>query len=259
MPYADVGDIRMYYEEFGSGAPLVLLHGGFSSLDDLWGSWLALTPFFAQQYHVVALEHRGHGRTNNPSGALSYERMADDVAEFVAQRNLAPAYVAGMSDGGIVGLHLAMAQPGLLRAVVGVGVNYVNDARVDEANAGFTLETIECEHPDWTEDFARRHDRNKEPGWWKVLLRQEQAMIAGSPAYTEEDLGRVQAPMLFIAGEDDPYGNPEQMTAFKRQVPGAEIMIVNHAGHIVQATHPQIVGPAIIEFLDRTAEAQRSG
>ena len=106
MPHVEVNDIRMYYEEQGQGSPLLLLHGGTGAIEFQRAGWGALTPSFAEHFRAFQIEHRGHARTNNPSGYLSYAQMANDVATFIEQVSLAPAHVAGVSDGGIVALTL---------------------------------------------------------------------------------------------------------------------------------------------------------
>ncbi len=254
MPFIAVNDITMYYEELGEGEPLLLLHGGFASIGDLWGSWNSLALFFAGRYRVIQIEHRGHGRTDNPAGELTYAAIADDIAAFIAAHSLAPVHVAGMSDGGIVALHLGMTRPELLRTIVGVGVNYRNDDRVNAINATLIHQdpdTVERDSLEWAADLAARHDRGKQPGAWKDLFRQLAANLAVNPAYTEDDLRTIPTPTFLLAGENDAYGNPEQMVAMKRAIPNVEIMIVNRAEHVVQATHPHIVGPAILDFLAR--------
>ena len=186
MPYADVNDIRMYYEERGDGAPLLLLHGAAGTIDDPTGvsNWRDLLPLLAGHYRAIQIEHRGHGRTNNPSGALDYEAIAGDVCAFIAQRGLAPAHLAGVSDGGIVALQIGLTCPALVRTVVGIGVNYRVDAQVRAALDFFDPELVELVQPAWADDLARRHDAMRSPGYWRVLLRQLAANGPGSVSWT---------------------------------------------------------------------------
>ena len=250
MPYLDVNDIHLYYEEQGAGAPLVLLHGGTGALEADSG-WGRLTPLFAERYRVISVEHRGHGRTDNPTGRLDYALLADDLAAFIDRLGLAPAHVAGMSDGGIGALELGLTRPHLARTLVGVGVNYRVDERIRATLSTFTPGAIERDNPAWAAELARLHDPHHHPGYWRELVRQVAATAAASPTYTDDDLRRIATPALLIAGEDDPIGNLEQLVAMKRLIPGAEILVVNHAWHIAQHTHPQVVGPAILDFLAR--------
>jgi pimeloyl-ACP methyl ester carboxylesterase len=253
MPFVHVNDLDLYYEESGApdAIPLVLMHGGSGSLDDAEAGWSALIPSFAEHYRVLALEHRGHGRTGNPAGPLSYDLLAADLRAFVDALELGPVHFAGVSDGGVTGLHLALDSPEILSSLVCVGTNFRVDEPIREALRNAEPETAERLFPEWASDLARRHDRHHGAGYWRELMRQIVAMASTSPNFSEADLARITTPALFIAGETDPFANTEQMIAFKRHVPGAEWLIVNHAWHTVQHTHADVVGPRILDFLDR--------
>jgi pimeloyl-ACP methyl ester carboxylesterase len=253
VPYAEVNDIRMYYEEMGDPAatPLVLMHGASSAIDDPVYSWAALMPELSTRYRAIHIEHRGHGRTNNPAGVIRYEMIADDVVRFIEQLGLAPAHIAGVSDGGIVALTIGMTRPDVARALVAVGPNYYNDALVEVANQFCDLEKMARERPEDEAVQAARHDRNKEPGWWRELFRQLAENLASYPAYTKEDLARIPNPTLLIAGGDDLWGNLDQMVDMQKAIPNAELLLINHAPHEVQYTHAWIVGPQVLDFLAR--------
>jgi pimeloyl-ACP methyl ester carboxylesterase len=250
MPFIDINDIRMYYEESGQGAPLVLLHGGTSTID-ADGGWSSVRPLLAGQFHAIFIGHRGHGRTNNPTDQITYEQIADDLAALLDRLEIAPAHIAGMSDGGIAALQLGMTRPDLARTLTCVGANYTVDERIKETIAPLVPASIEREHPDWVADLVRRHDVHRGPGYWRTLVQQVMHNAATSPSYTVEDLQRISTPTLLIAGENDPFGNLDQMVTMRRNIPHSELLIINNAGHIVQHTHPHLVGPAIVEFLER--------
>jgi pimeloyl-ACP methyl ester carboxylesterase len=251
VPYADVNDIRMYYEEMGSGVPFVLMHGASSSIDDPIYSWSDLMPLFATKYRAIHVEHRAHGRTNNPAGRLTYAMIAADVCAFIEQLGLAPAHIGGVSDGGIVALHIGMTRPDLARTLVTIGANYYNDDLVNEANSFADLARIDASDQIWAADLARRHDRGKGEGYWRELMRQLAENLAVNPAYTDDDLKRIPLPTLLASGENDPYGNLNQMVGMKRNIPTSELLIVNHAPHEIQHSHAWIVGPVVMDFLAR--------
>ncbi len=253
MPYANVNDIRIYYEELGDpeATPLILLHGASGTNDAPSSGWTDHMPEFARTYRAIHLEHRGHGRTNNPAGMLRYEMIADDVVRFIEAMGLGPAHIAGVSDGGIVALVVGMTRPDVARALVAVGPNYYNDDRVVVANQFADLELMERERPEEMAGRAARHDRNKEPGWWRELYQQLAENLAHFPAYTREDLARIPNPTLLIAGGDDLWGNLDQMVDMKKAIPNSELLLVNRAPHEVQFTHPWIVGPQVLDFLAR--------
>lgn len=264
VPYIDVNDIRMHYEETGQGEPLVLLLGATGSLDWHPDGWGALAPTFAQHYRTFQVEQRGHGHTSNPSGRLSYGQMADDAAAFIARLGLVPAHVAGMSDGGIIGLALGMTRPDLLRSLICVGANYHVDAQFMESVQDFRPETLEREAPEWVAAMVAAHDTSHYPGYWRELVRQLRAMFLTEPAYSEADLRTIPTPTLLIAGETDRYISLEQTLTMRRNIPHSEMLILNHAGldpdanHIVQHTRAEIVGPVILDFLARHGKSAQA-
>lgn len=262
MPYAEVKDISMYYEEEGDGAPLLLLHGALGAVDPLATSgWSALTPSLAARYRVFSLEARGHGRTTNPAGTLSYARLAADVAAFIEQFQLAPVHLAGFSDGATIGLALGMKHPALLRSLVCVGANYRIDDHLQRGMALFDAAMLERDAPRFAAELARRHDPHQFPGYWRDLVRQLRENVEAELTWTEADLRRIPTPTLLIMGEADVALSLEQMLEMRRSIPNSEMVILNHAGldgldnHRVQATRADVVGPIMLDFLGRHARA----
>src|SRR5450755_3847283 len=114
--------IDFWYVEAGAGVPLLLLHGGTVSNGPLWSGhkfgWAAHLARFAQHFHVIALDTRGHGRTRNPSGTLSYRLYAEDLLAVIEALELDRPLVAGFSDGGTTATMLGMIAPDVPRALV---------------------------------------------------------------------------------------------------------------------------------------------
>ncbi len=251
MPYIRVNDISMYYEEHGKGQPIILMHGATGSLEQPDNSWSGLAGLFTQKYRAIHIEHRGHGRTNNPRDYLTYELIADDICKMIEEMKISPAHIAGLSDGAIVGLHISMTRPDLLRTLTCVGVNYYNDDLVREANEFADVKKIEREEPELAALFAKLHDRNKSAGYWKQLIEQLAINLAKNPTYTADELKKVTTPTLLIAGEHDLWANRQQMVEMRQHMPKSELLIINNAGHMAQFSHPHIVGPVIMDFLER--------
>ncbi|MDA8192847.1 MAG: alpha/beta hydrolase [Thermaerobacter sp.] len=251
MPYAPVNGITLYYEEAGQGEPWLLLHGATGSIDQPSSGWAASMPAFAREYRAIAIEHRGHGRSTQIGSDLSYDLIAEDLAAFIDLMNLGPVHIAGVSDGAIVALHLGMYQPHRVKTLVCVGANFYNDDMVREANRFADVQKLEQEHPEWIARLSRLHDRNKAPGWWRRLYQQVAANLAVNPCYGVEDLHRIKAPTLLVAGENDLWGNLAQMVAMRRHIERAEMLIVNNGGHVVQFTHQALVEPVVLDFLRR--------
>lgn len=262
MPYAEVNDIRMYYEEQGAGEPLLLLHGALGAVDpSVTSGWSTLLPALAARYRTFSLETRGHGRTGNPAGKLSYAQLAADVAAFIEQMRLVPAHLAGFSDGATVGLALGMTRPALLRSLVCVGANYCIDDHLRRGMEFFDAETLQRENPELAAELARRHDAHHYPGYWRELVEQVRANVEAELVWTEDDLRGIPVPTLLIMGEADFALSLEQMLSMRRSIPNAEMLILNHAGmdglanHRVQYTRADVVGPVVLDFMARHGEA----
>jgi pimeloyl-ACP methyl ester carboxylesterase len=117
--YIDVGDVSVWYTDQGNGEPLVLLHGGLCTND----TWAAQMPTFARHFRVIAPERRGHGHTADVAGPLTYTAMAADMIGLLDQAVGMPAHLVGHSDGGIVGLMIAIARPDLVAKLVAISAN----------------------------------------------------------------------------------------------------------------------------------------
>ena len=138
-----------------------------------------------------------------------------------------------------------------MRSLVLVGTNYCVDAQTLGEVDSIDADAIERDHPELAAKFAAMHDAGKQPGFWKELIGQIIDNNRVNPAWSAADLRRVRCPTLLVAGEDDPFANTEQMIVMRAEIPAAEWLIVNHAGHAVHSEHPEIVGPRMIDFLLR--------
>ena len=118
--YAEVNGIKMYYETLGEGPPLLMLHGVTVS-SECW-SW-QLDPF-ARHFQVIVPDSRGHGRSTDSDQPFSYAVMASDVIELLKHLQIQSADLCGWSDGGIIGLHLAIHHPGVIKKQILVGANF---------------------------------------------------------------------------------------------------------------------------------------
>jgi len=156
-----------------------------------------------------------------------------------------------LSDGAIVALHIGMTNPYLAHSLVCVGANYYNDDLVKIANACIDVNQIEHNTPELAIQLAILHDRNKQTGYWRTLVDQLSANLAKNPRYSKQDLKKIPIPTFLIAGENDPWANPQQMLDMRQNIPLSEMLMINNAGHEVQYTHPDIVGPAILNFFER--------
>jgi pimeloyl-ACP methyl ester carboxylesterase len=130
--YADVNGIKLYHEIYGQGEPLVLLHGGLMTIDEMSN---LLQPF-AKTHKVIAVELQGHGRTADTDRPLSFERMAGDVAALLDHLDIPQADIVGLSLGGAVGLRTAIQHPEKVRRLVVISSPYAKSGWYPEAQRG---------------------------------------------------------------------------------------------------------------------------
>ena len=112
--FVELSGATVHYQDHGSGAPLILIHGGLSS----GTQWQPLLPELADGFRVITPDSRGHGRSANPSGELCYPRLADDIAALIAVLGLGRPVVGGWSDGGQVALDLGARHPAAASALI---------------------------------------------------------------------------------------------------------------------------------------------
>jgi pimeloyl-ACP methyl ester carboxylesterase len=221
VPYAEINGLRMYHEIHGDGPPLLLLHGGSDVIPEAW------IPHFAPPFRVIALEQMGHGRSGDRiDRPFHYHDMAEDTVAFVRGLGIGPAVVVGFSDGGIIGLDLAIHHPELVAALVVTGAN----ARFD----GYTPKNQEYSRtfdpatqpvPD---EYARLSPDGAEH--WPVFLGRLKAMWGTEPNITDDELQRIQAPTLLIVGDRD-IVTPEHTVEMFRAIPDAQLCVMPNAGH----------------------------
>jgi len=211
-----VNNIDLYYEKAGSGPPLILLHGNGESHK----IFRKAMEQFAAHYTVYAIDSRSHGKSTRVK-ELHYTDMADDVAAFIAALGLEKPMLYGFSDGGIIGLLLAIEHPGLLSRLAISGANVTPDgARPGWVRAGRVAY------------FVTRGSKFK--------------LMAFEPDITQEQLSRIVTPTLVLAGERDIIRD-DHTRMIAAAIPGAQLQILPGEGHgsyvINSSKLYDIVGP----------------
>jgi pimeloyl-ACP methyl ester carboxylesterase len=251
MPYAQIGQLNIYYELHGAadGEPLVLLNGALDTIESDWGKHL---PAFAARYRVLAYDHRGHGRTSaSPVPFSSYDMLVDDLVALLDALEIARARFCGFSDGAITLLYFARRHAERIHSLILAGAQYTNDERTLALLAKMTPERIPVRLPEWAALLAELHDAHHEPGYWQQLMRQMQPLWPIQPNLTPEQLAEIAAPTLLIAGERDGFGHIDQQVAMRRALPRAELCILPAAGHAVLNDQPDLFQLAALDFLRR--------
>ncbi|MDX6645514.1 MAG: hypothetical protein QOK40_1241 [Miltoncostaeaceae bacterium] len=253
----ELNGATLHYEERGAGTPLVLVHGGLVSS----AMWEPLLPTLVDGFRVITPDSRGHGRSTNPSGALSYAQIADDVAALIAALGLLRPVVGGYSDGGQVALELGARHPEAACALI-VGAAYPDFATtgIRESNRAF-LGADDAGTPDLAQldahlgDFAE-HLKSWHPGGaeqWRALVRQSARMWLDYPGLTPDAVRAIDAPVLVFTGDRDDWFPLDLMVALYRALPNAELAVCPMADHFapVGPERGGLFARAIADFASR--------
>src|SRR5437867_11063993 len=242
--YIDIGAVKTWYDEQGEGDPLILLHGGLVPNE----SWGMQTPEFSARFPVLAPERRGHGRTPDVEGPLTYDNMAADTIGFIEKIVGGPAHLVGWSDGGIVGLLVAIERPDLVRKLVTIGATYDLSGVPAELQEGLAATTAD------SEDMAMPRSLHAAvaPGGaesWNVLYEKFQVMAHAEPHITLEELARITAPTLVVSADDD-LPTLEHTVTLYRAIPNSELAVLPGTSHAVMMEKPDVVNRIVLDLLD---------
>jgi len=236
MPFAAVSDLRMFYNECGSpdAPPLLLIHGsGGTGASE----WKPVLEGLAKNFRVIAPDLRGHGKTLDPRSAYSFELLANDLAELLRALNIAPAFIAGHSNGGNIALVFTVEHRAMVKkAVVMAGNAYVSGDLERYATGRWSDQLSTA----WSEQLAGLHDPSRYVGYWRELIDRTGWEIARAPNYSAKDLRQVKTPVLIIQGENDAVNAPARHAEFMAEhLPNARLWLAPNTGHSVHEEHPQ--------------------
>lgn len=253
MPYVELAGIASYYEQHGSGEPVLLLHGGYCSIE----TWQSQIDALAPAYRVHAPERPGQGRTPDRPGPITFQGMVDDTIAYLDAMGVGSAHVVGFSDGAITGLMLALQHPTRLRSLVSISANLDpsvfgpdDDTPSDDSAPAEEAVSAEAEpaEPD-PEDLAYARLSPDGPEHAKVVLEKLVAMWKVEPQIDPTDLARISTPTMVLAGDRDsiPVSHSVEIA---HAIPGALLCVVPGAGHMVIREKPEQVNQAVAEFLE---------
>jgi pimeloyl-ACP methyl ester carboxylesterase len=238
--YVQLGEVRTYYEVDGDGDPLVLMHPGGCDSRTMEGNVASLAPAF----RVYRPDRRGHGRTPDVDGPISYELMARDTIAFLEQVVGGPAYLVGHSDGAPTALTAALLRPDLVRGLVlAAGVFH---------HTGWAPGAID--QPDEVIEWFTGYNGAVSPDGpdhYPRLYAKLRRMQSQEPTFTEKDLAGYPGPTLVMVGDDEDEIPIEHTLAMRGALPGSQLAVVPGTGHGLLADKPDLCAAIIRDFLGR--------
>jgi pimeloyl-ACP methyl ester carboxylesterase len=218
---------EMYFEDRGSGEPLLLLHGGMGIGDD----WRHVFPHDPAGYRVVVPDLRGHGRSTSPDEAFSIRRCAADVLALVDHLGIQRTKAIGLSLGAKTLLHMSTAQPARLEAMVLVSATPYFPQPLRDAAALFTRAAFESLSAAERDALRARHAHGDEQIARLYDMTRSFADSHDDMAFTAAALGAITARTLIVHGERDPYYPTEMALELARGIPNSTLWIVPGGPH----------------------------
>lgn len=251
--YADVNGIKMYYEIYGQGKPLVLIHGGGSTIQTTFGS---IIPLLSKNRQLIGVELQAHGHTSDRNSDLSFEQDADDVVALLNYLNIEKADFFGFSNGGTTALQIGIRHP----------------EKVNKIIAGSAL----CKRngvPSQFWDFMKNATLDQMPqpykdAYLKTSAHPENLKIMGDKCakrmvdfkdISDEQLKSIKAPVLIVIGDADVM-TPEHAVEMHQLIPNSQLAIIpgGHGEYIGEITtlksenkNTEFITPLIEKFLNQ--------
>ena len=223
--HLDLNGISMYYEIYGEGPPLLLLHGNGGSS----AGHAAKIEFFDDYYKVFVVDLRGHGNTTGAEGELlTYLQMSEDVNGFMEAMGIENANIWGQSDGGILGLLLAIHHP-----------DKVGKLAVFGANISPGPDAIQEELHRWVQETLAATQDEKT----KQLL----SLLATQPNIEEEELKQIKSPVLVMTGDRDAIKLEHSLRIF-RNIPRSNLFVMPGATHFGSYERPELFNSVLLHF-----------
>jgi len=236
---AEANGISIHYAIYGHGSPVIFLHGGLANAD-YWGNQV---PAVAAHHTVIVMDSRGHGRSTRDARPYGYDLMADDVVALMDVLKITKADIVGWSDGGILGLDLAMRHKDRVGKVFAFAANTVTSGVVDgvEKNPTFAAYIERAGH-----EYAAHSATPKE---YDAFVDQISKMWAEQPNWTDAQLKAIETPVLVVDGDHDEAIKREHTEYIAATIPHAGLLILPNVSHFAFLQDPAQFNFAILHFL----------
>jgi valacyclovir hydrolase len=252
MAWFKHGTSRIYYEESGSGEPVLLLPGWADNLAE----HIPMREALAANYRVIAADLPGSGRSEPLPRAYSSTYYQEDARAFAAlleDRAAVPAHLIGFSDGGEVALLMAELSPGLARSLLAEGAAGAIDKELLPA-LDELYDIVDSPTPP-LHGFRRHlidsYGEANAHATAQSFARAGQAIIEGGGDISLSKVGNITCPVLLIAGEHDEFVSPQILSRLASRIPNSEFLVVEGAGHRVQEDHLEWLIQTTLEWVEK--------
>jgi pimeloyl-ACP methyl ester carboxylesterase len=237
--YAPVNGIKIWYATFGHGAPVILLHGGLAN-SNYWG---LLVRALAPHYRVIVMDSRGHGRSTRDDHPYGYDLMASDVVGLMDYLKIDKAALVGWSDGGIIGLDIALHHPERLTKLFAFAANSDPSAVKDVEKS-----------PVFSAFIARARQEYEQlsptPKEYDAFLKQIEKMWDSEPHWTANDLHTIAVPTWIVDADHDEAIKRENTLFMADNIPGSGLLLQPQVSHFSFLQDPAQFNGDVQHFLE---------
>jgi len=233
--FITVNGIKLYYEIYGEGAPLLLIHGN-------GGNIAYMKPqieYFSKNYKVIVMDCRGRGKSELGKDSLTYMQMTKDIISLLNSLHLDSTYVIGRSDGGIIALMMAIYYPDKVKKAAAFGANLTPDTT---GLYSFSYKEViqDRKHAD---EMISKNDKSQ--NWY--VIQQRNRLMEFQPHISANDLHKIKCPVLILSCDRDLI--PEEHTLFiYRNIPKANLCIFPGENHFVTKNNPNLFNSAVAKY-----------
>ena len=239
--YVEHDGARIWYAVYGSGLPVILLHGGLGHS----GNWGYQVPALVSNgYRALVIDSRGHGRSTRDSRPYTYELMASDVAAVMDALQLEKAGLVGWSDGACTALILAAQDPARVAGVFFFACN-MDPSGTKEIEFTPNLKRCFRRH---VQDYARL---SPTPDQFDEFSEAVGLMQRTQPNYSADDLAQIRVPVAIVQSEQDEFIKREHAETLAHSIPNAEFIYLAGVSHFAPLQRPKMFNDAMLAFLSK--------
>ncbi|HEX3269602.1 MAG TPA: alpha/beta hydrolase [Ktedonobacterales bacterium] len=240
--YVEHDGARIWYATYGSGAPVILLHGGLGHS----GNWGYQVPaLVGNGYRAVLIDSRGHGRSTRDARPYTYELMASDVAAVMDALGIEKAALVGWSDGACTALILASKVPTRVAGVFFFACNMDPSGTKDITEFTSILRRCINRH---MQDYAQL---SATPDQFDEFSDAVSLMQKTQPNFSADDLAKISVPVVIVQSEYDEFIKREHAEYLARSIPHAEFVLLPGVSHFAPLQRPEQFNTAMLAFLGK--------
>lgn len=240
--YVNINGSEIYYEEYGKGPTLLMLHGGFGNIS----GFKHIIPKLAGKIHLILPDAPGHGRSDFPNKPLSFPVMAEYYSEMIDKLKLDSVYVLGFSDGGNSGLILANQRPDKVKKLLVSGANYKSKAYIGMEKFKETILDVEWVESNWKE-WINDYKKTSPSGNWKRYITEGRDMWLAEEYFSQNILEEISILVLVVYGDKDLVVLEHGME-IKNSIKNSQLCVLPNTTHSVFGKENELISKVIQDF-----------